>query len=117
MLEAFIFEKELLLDYTYMVDFTAYRLVIARLKNMRAALRGTAGLRGSLDIFFFSGTFNYTNFLKVVFLPLSKCPLGLTFSLFVSACAIPFILYCSPIIFPGLLKTDFASIKKCLRLL
>ncbi len=34
----------------------------------------------------------------------------------VSACAIPIILYCSPIIFPGLLK-DFASIKTCIRLL
>ncbi len=35
----------------------------------------------------------------------------------VSACAIPFILYCSPIIFPELLNKDFASIKKCMRLL
>ncbi len=35
----------------------------------------------------------------------------------VSACAIPIILYCSPIIFPGLLNKDFASIKKCIRLL
>ncbi len=30
MLKAFIFEKETLKDYTYMVDFAAYRLVIAR---------------------------------------------------------------------------------------
>ncbi len=35
----------------------------------------------------------------------------------VSACAIPIILYCSPIIFPGLLNKDFASIKTCIRLL
>ncbi len=35
----------------------------------------------------------------------------------VSACAIPIILYCSPIIYPGLLNKDFASIKKCIRLL
>ncbi len=35
----------------------------------------------------------------------------------VSAYAIPIILYCSPIIFPGLLNKDFASIKKCIRLL
>ncbi len=35
----------------------------------------------------------------------------------VSACAIPIILYCSPIIFPGLFNKDFASIKKCIHLL
>ncbi len=35
----------------------------------------------------------------------------------VSACAIPIILYCSPIIFPGLLNKGFDSIKKCIRLL
>ncbi len=34
----------------------------------------------------------------------------------VSACAIPLILYCSPIIFPGRLKKDLTSIKRCLRL-
>ncbi len=35
----------------------------------------------------------------------------------VFACAIPINLYCSPIIFSGLLNKDFASIKKCIRLL
>ncbi len=35
----------------------------------------------------------------------------------VSACAIPITLYCSPIIFSGLLNKDFASIKKCIPLL
>ncbi len=79
MLEALSSEKESLIDYTYMVDFTAYCLVIARWKK---ALRGTAGLRGSFVLFLSSATFNYTNFLKVVFLPLPKCPSGLTFSLF-----------------------------------
>ncbi len=35
----------------------------------------------------------------------------------VSACAIPIVSYCSPIIFPGLINKNFASIKKCIRLL
>ncbi len=35
----------------------------------------------------------------------------------VSACAIPILLYCPQTIFSGLLNKDFASIKKCIRLL
>ncbi len=36
---------------------------------------------------------------------------------FAEACVIPVILYCSPVIFPGLLKQDFALLRRSIRLI
>ncbi len=36
---------------------------------------------------------------------------------FIEACVLPLILYCSPVIFPGLLKHDFALLNRSIKLI
>ena len=36
---------------------------------------------------------------------------------FMNSCVLPIILYCSPVIFPGLLRKDFVLLRRCLKLL
>ena len=38
-------------------------------------------------------------------------------SLFVFSCIVPHMLYCSPVVFPGLLAKDFLALKRCIKVI